>query len=50
MNRQGILAVKGVILAEGERELVVGSFRISWGFVGILHSFVIDSSWELIDI
>lgn len=47
MNRQGTLAGKGVILPEGERDLVVGYFRISWGFVGILCSFVISSSWEL---
>lgn len=50
MNRQGILAGKGVILPEGETELVVGCFRVSWGFVGIPYSFVISSSWELGDI
>lgn len=33
MNRQGILAGDGVILPKGERELLVGYFRISWGFV-----------------
>lgn len=50
MNRQGILAGKGLILPEGERELVVGYFRISWGFVGIPYGFVISSSWQLGDI
>lgn len=50
MNRQGILAGEGVILPEGEKEVVVGYFRISWGFVGIPFSFVISSSWELGDI
>ncbi|TNN84086.1 hypothetical protein EYF80_005692 [Liparis tanakae] len=38
------------LVAEGERELVVGYFRISWGFVGIPSGFVNGSSWELGDI
>ena len=46
MNRQGILAGDGVILPKGERELLVGYFRISWGFVGIPYGFVICSSGE----
>lgn len=46
MNWQGILAGKRVILPEGEKDLVLGYFRISWGFVGILCSFVIGFSWE----
>ncbi|KAM7387933.1 hypothetical protein PAMP_024140 [Pampus punctatissimus] len=49
MNRQGILSGKGVILPEGGEELVVGYFRISWGFVGIPYGFVISSSGELGD-
>lgn len=50
MNRQGALAGRGVIPPEGEKELVVGYFRISRGFAGIPCGFVISSSWELWDI
>lgn len=38
---------EGVILPEGERDLVVGYLGVSWGFVGILRGFVISSIWEL---
>lgn len=45
--RQGVLAREGVILPEGERDLVVGYLSVSRGFVGILCGFVISSIWEL---
>lgn len=38
---------EGVILPEGERDLVVGYLGVSRGFVGILCGFVISSIWEL---
>lgn len=50
MNSKEFWQEKEIFCLMEEKEVVVGYFRDSWGFVGIPYSFVISSSWELGDI